>query len=605
MRAAAPTTALLALLLTATESAAPSSTFFLLRFSPGDGSALTLPNGTSAALTTAPLLSIARDVGRAPLPATVVLAPADSATLAALSAATLPASPSCLRRHNVSLPASGAWSTSLTALVYGDERMATARHRDLRLAGTWGTAILMPPTVGVPYVGGAIVVGTTGGPLVTVVADDALWTLVGWPTSTPHEVTAVTAGVRVVFRAQLAPLDEGTGGDADDACGGAALGDAVDAAVPATDRAVLRWLAASVDEAAPYADTAEVPIAAVPGGEAVAPAALPCVHEFVDAASCHGAQSAAGADGAMFCEWTADGVCALVVGCALPLSQTATPSSSHTGTPSSSHSGTPSSSQSGTPSASHTGTPSSSHTGTPSSSHTGTPSASHTGTPSSSHTGTPSSSHTGTPSASHTGTPSSSHTGTPSSSHTGTPSASHTGTPSSSHTGTPSSSNTGSHVPSHTSTVTGTSTRSGDATPLIVATGPNCSTVPSGTYCSITTAEAAARASTPAAFTPNCFSSYERCFNGAFKDVTAVAAGTRCLSIGGVLSSANQAEIVAVSDARCAAATLSPSLTGTHSRAPSSSPVATHSPTVTHSCARVYKKGDAGFVAGAPCGGCK
>ena len=245
-----------------------------------------------------------------------------------------------------------------------------ARHRDLRVGSQWGTAVVLPPRVLAPYTGGRLLLGVATGPLASIEADDALWTLVGWPTSTPHEVTPVTSGARVVLRTQLIAADSPT---AEAECGASVLGDAVDAAVPPTDREVLRYLAVTRDPTAPFSHSAVI----LPReGQAGFPLLLPCVSEFKDAATCNGAQSALGSDGSMFCEWAA-GSCGLTVGeCAslnciscntydslagispcdacdpgysldgpyctkdsVTVTSTATPSSSQTGTPSSSRTG--------------------------------------------------------------------------------------------------------------------------------------------------------------------------------------------------------------------------------------------------------------------------
>ena len=253
--------------------------------------------------------------------------------------------------------------------MYGGEkaRRGTARHRDLRAASQWGTAVVLPPRALAPHTGGALLLGVGASPRASFEADDARWTLVGWPTSTPHEVTPVTSGVRVVLRTKLLAVDSPT---AEAQCGASALGDAIDATVPPADRDVLRFLSAARDPTAPFSHSAVIlPLE----GQTVLPLLLPCVSEFKDAAACNGAQSALGSDGSMFCEWAA-GSCGLVVGTcqaphcsvcacdgitcrtngcnvgyslvaglctltAITATSTGTPSSSQTGTPSSSRTG--------------------------------------------------------------------------------------------------------------------------------------------------------------------------------------------------------------------------------------------------------------------------
>ena len=295
-------------------SATPSAPHFTVRFRPEAGSAVLLPDGTTVALAGAPA-AVATIASKGTYTGTIVLSPEDALFLSIRSAAALPGTPTCLHGHNVTLPLSRAWTAKFDALVYSSAvRGGTARHRDLRRGSQWGTAVLLPPLSSSPHTGGRLILGASAAQQVSVEAHESLWTLVGWPASTPHEVTPVTWGTRVAFRTPLLSSG-GSPDDGHDECGAHALGAAIDAAIPPTDRQVLRLLAAAIDPAAPFTHAVSIPAALVTGsgGLATLPTLLPCASEYKDSASCNGAQSALGSDGSMYCEWAA-GECQLVVG---------------------------------------------------------------------------------------------------------------------------------------------------------------------------------------------------------------------------------------------------------------------------------------------------
>jgi len=266
-----------------------TSAHFVLRFRPAAGSALTSDAGARLDLATADahaLATFVADAAGSPLSARLALAPADVGALAAGSAGALwlATGDACLSAaHNASaaVGADGAWVTDVRALVYSRGR-ATRRHRDLLAAGEWGSFVLLAPRP--THAGGVLLLGTHGADVLAAAApSDDEWALVGWPTSTPHEVTAVTSGVRVALLGRLRAA-----ATTDGRCGAAALGAAIDAAIPASD----------VTARAAYAAGA---------------ASAPCVSEYFDRASCDGAPSALGEDGALLCAWRG-GACTLIVG---------------------------------------------------------------------------------------------------------------------------------------------------------------------------------------------------------------------------------------------------------------------------------------------------